>query len=292
MKIKILAIATLGLLSVLSVGRNFTNAHADLDAPEYDYAYKQDISDYWRVHNAVSNGYDNAIYTRSGSSSPYDYTVTTSVELPFQVKMTFRSSNEPTWTSSGGGYRPGESFDDAIGSTSANVVVKVEFEFNNNTGYTYLLQIDMETAASVYLEYTETFTSNTITYTRTSGTGFYYAVVPAYTYLKWYTPSSSSTRLFNAWYLTQFDSQFVAPNDQTYQEGFNDGYDDGFIDGQDSAESNVLSRMSVLMNTLFGGLGGILDIKIFDELSLGSLMLFPLAMSLLFFIFKLIRGSK
>jgi len=288
MKTKIWAIATLGLLSVLSVGRNFTNAHADLDAPEYDYAYKQDISNDWRVHNQTNNLYDNPIYTRSGASSPYDYTVTTSVELPFQVKMTFRSSNEPTWTASGGGYRPGESFDDSIGSTSGNVVIKVEFEFNNNTGYTYLLQVDMETAASVYLEYTETFTSNTITYTRTSGTGFYYAVVPAYTYLRWYTPSSSSTRLFNAWYLNRIDDEFVPPNNESFNDGYNLGYENGWSDGNDAGLSGDLGMVQ-LMSTVLNSVGGIFNIAILGNITLGTLALFPLLGIMVFFFKKVIQ---
>lgn len=288
MKLKLVAIGTLGLLSVLSIGRNFINANADLAAPSYDYAYKQDVSNYWRVHNQVNNNYDNAIYTRSGATAPYDYTVTTSVELPFQVKMTFRKSNEPSWTSSGGGYRPGESFDDSIGSTDATAVVKVEFEFNNNTGFTYLLQIDMETAGSVYLEYTQSFTSNTITYTRTAGTGYYYAIVPAYTYLKWYTPSSTSTRLFNAWYLTLVDSDFVPPTNESYNDGYNAGYDNGWADGNDAGLSGDI-KMAELMGVLMNGVGGIFNIAILGNITLGTIALFPLLGIMIFFFKKVIQ---
>jgi hypothetical protein len=74
--------------------------------------------------------------------------------------------------------------------------------------------------------------------------------------------------------------------------GYVSGYNNGFLDGQDNAESNITSRISSLIRTAFNGVSGILDIKIFDDLTLGSVMLFPVALTIFFFIFRLIRGPK
>lgn len=292
MKLKLAAIGTLGLLSVLSLGRNFINANADLTAPVYDYAYKQDISNYWRIHNQAANAYDNPVYTRSGASSPYDYTVTTSVELPFSVSMTFRKSDVGGWTASGGGYRPGELFDSEIGSTNATSVVKVEFEFQNDTGDSYYLRIDMHTAITMELDYTQALDFDANNTRPTGNTSFFHVVIPAYTYVGVQTQATTSTRLFNAWYLNKIDADFVPPTNESYNNGYNDGYDAGYVDGQDASESTVVSRISNLMGTVFGGVSSILDIKVFDDLTLGSIMLFPLATTMIYFIFKLIRGAK
>ena len=294
MKNKIAAIGTLSLLTLLSFGKNITNANADLTAPSgYTHAYKQDFTDYWRIENTLSSAYDNPIYTRTGASSPYDYTVTTNVELPMSVSMTFRKSNTPTWSSSGGGYRPGALFDDSIGSTTADNVIKLEFTFNNTTGGdTWLLYLDIPTvSATMTCDYTGTQSIDYV-YSRVSGTTYIQVVILPYTNLNIYTASTTASREFDAWYLVPVNANTVAPNEYTFNQGFVAGYEDGYGDGVLAADSNVTARIGDLMKVVFSGVGGILNVKIFDELTLGSIMLFPLAMTLLFFIFKIIRGSK
>ena len=287
MKNKIVAIGTLSLLTLLSFGKTFTNANADIAAPVYDYAYKQDVSDYWRVHNQVSNAYDNPIYTRTGSLGAYNYEVSTSVELPFNVEMLFRLSDTPTWSSSGGGYRPGALSDSSIGSTSITSSVKIEFDFNNTTGFTYLLRVDMETALSVNIVYSNSFDSS-YSYTRTSGTGFYSFVLPAYTYINFATVSTSSTRLFNAWYLTEMDSNFVGPNEESFDDGYNLGYDQGWVAGNDAGLSGDI-KMAELMGTVMDGVGGIFSIAILGNITLGTLALFPLLGVMVLFFKKVIQ---
>jgi len=288
MKTKLLAIGTLGLMSVLSFGRNFINANADLTAPIYDYAYKQDISNYWRIHNQTNNQYDNPVYTRSGASSPYDYTVTTSVELPFSVSMTFRKSDVGGWTASGGGYRPGELFDSEIGSTNVANVVKVEFEFNNNTGDSYYLRVDMDTAVTMELDYTEALDYDAW-YTRPTGnTSFYHIVIPAYTYVGVQTQSSTATRKFNAWYLNKIDADFVPPTNESFNEGYDLGYENGWADGNDAGLSGDI-KMAELMGTVMNGVGGIFSIAILGNITLGTLALFPLLGVMVFFFKKVIQ---
>jgi len=275
----------LSLLTLLSFGKTFTNANADIAAPVYDYAYVQDYTDYWRVHNQIGNAYDNPIYTRTGVSSPYDYSYSGSVELPFQVSMTFRLSDSPTWASSGGGYRPGALSDSSIGSTSGSGATKVEFDFNNTTGFTYLLRIDMETATSITATYSETFDS-IFSYTRTSGVGFYSFVIPSYTNFNFSIPSVS-TVLFNAWYLNLIDSDFVGPNDQSFNDGFNLGYEDGYDEGVNVGMSDI--RMATLMSTVMNGVGGIFSIAILGNITLGTLALFPLLGIMVLFFKKVIQ---
>lgn len=288
MKTKLLAVGTLGLLSVLSLGKSFYNVNADLTAPTYDYAYKQDISNYWRVHNQTNNQYDNPIYTRSGASSPYDYTVTTAVELPFSVSMTFRKSDVGGWTSSGGGYRPGELFDSEIGSTNVSNVVKVEFEFNNNTGDSYYLRVDMDTAVTMELDYTQALDYDAW-YTRPTGNlSFYHIVIPAYTYVGVQTQSSTSTRKFNAWYLNKIDADFVPPTNESFNEGYDLGYENGWADGNDAGLSGDI-KMAELMGTVMNGVGGIFSIAILGNITLGTLALFPLLGIMVFFFKKVIQ---
>jgi hypothetical protein len=286
MKNKIVAIGTLSLLSLLSFGKTFIYANADIAAPSYDYAYKQDFTDYWRVHNQVSNAYDNPIYTRSGSVGAYNYEVSTSVELPFNVEMLFRLSDTPSWQSSGGGYRPGALSDSSIGSTTNTNSVKIEFDFNNTTGFTYLLQVDMDTAIGINATYSNSFPA-TYSYTRSTGTGFYYFVLPPYTYLNFATPSTNSTRLFNAWYLTEIDSTFVGPNEESFNDGFNLGYEDGYYEGVSVGMSDI--RMATLMGTVMNGVGTIFNIAILGNITLGTLALFPLLGVMVLFFKKVIQ---
>jgi len=294
MKTKLVAIGTLGLLSFLSLGRNFYNVNADLAAPTgYDYAYKQDFTNYFRVENTVASAYDNPVFTRSGASSPYDYTVTTSVELPMPVSMTFRKSDTGGWTSSGGGYRPGEVFDTTIGSTSASSVVKIEFTFNNLAGSdTWILYIDIPTTtASMTANYEGTQNIDYV-YSRSSGTTFLQLVILPFTSLNIYTAATTSARQFDAWYLDKLDGASVAGDNGQYNLGYQTGYDEGYSDGELASESTVTSRIGDLMRTVFSGVGSILDIKVFNDLTMGSLMLFPMAAIVITFVFKLIRGAK
>jgi hypothetical protein len=286
MKNKIIAVGTLSLLTLLSFGKNITNANADLIPASYDYAYKQDFSDYWRVHNQVADAYDNAIFTRTGVSSPYDYSYSGSVELPFQVSMTFRKSDTPTWTASGGGYRPGSLSDSTIGSTSATNVVKVEFDFNNTTGKTYVLQIDMETAVTAEGIYTGTI-SSTFQYTRSFGTGFYTHVLTPYTNLNWKTTTTTQARQFNGWFLSEVDADYVGPSEESFNDGFNLGYEDGYLEGVDVGMSDI--RMATLMGTIMNGVGGIFNIAILGNITFGTLALFPLLGVIVLFFKKVIQ---
>jgi hypothetical protein len=286
MKNKILAVGTLSLLTLLSFGKTFTNANADLTLDTYDYAYKQDFTDYWRVHNQVADAYDNPIYTRTGSVSAYNYEVSTSVELPFNVEMLFRLSDTPTWSSSGGGYRPGALFDSTIGSTSGTNSIKVEFDFNNTTGKTYVLQIDMETAGSINGYYTGTIV-NDFTYSRISGSGFYTHVLTPYTNLKWALATTTSARQFNAWYLSEVDADYVGPSEESFNDGFNLGYEDGYAEGVNVGMSDI--RMATLMGTVMNGVGGIFNIAILGNITLGTLALFPLLGVMVMFFKKVIQ---
>jgi hypothetical protein len=286
MKNKIVAVGTLSLLTLLSFGKTFTNANADLTLDTYDYAYKQDFTDYWRVHNQVADAYDNPIYTRTGSVSAYNYEVSTSVELPFNVEMLFRLSDTPTWSSSGGGYRPGALFDSTIGSTSGTNSIKVEFDFNNTTGKTYVLQIDMETAGSINGYYTGTIV-NDFTYSRISGSGFYTHVLTPYTNLKWALATTTSARQFNAWYLSEVDADYVGPSEESFNDGFNLGYEDGYAEGVNVGMSDI--RMATLMGTVMNGVGGIFNIAILGNITLGTLALFPLLGVMVMFFKKVIQ---
>ncbi len=50
--------------------------------------------------------------------------------------------------------------------------------------------------------------------------------------------------------------------------------------------------MSLVLRSVFNGLGNILNIPIFDQLTLGTIMLFPFAFVIVSFIFRVIRGGR
>jgi hypothetical protein len=144
----------------------------------------------------------------------------------------------------------------------------------------------METAITVEGFYTGTI-SNSFNYTRPSGTGFYVHVLTPYTNLNWETVSTSSDRQFNAWFLSEVDSDYVAPNDESFNDGYNLGYEDGYVEGVDVGMSDI--RMATLMGAVMNGVGGIFNIAILGNITLGTLALFPLLGIMVLFFKKVIQ---
>jgi hypothetical protein len=287
MKNKIVALTTLSLLTLLSFGKNITNANADVPAPlDYDYAYKQDFTDFWRVENRLNRSlvtYDNPVYTRTGVSDPYDYTYTGSVELPFSVTMTFLKSDS-SWQSSGGGYRPGAITDTYIGRVGnfTSSIIGIDLTFTNNTGYAYYLYIDYENAQSINV-ITTGYANNTMQLTRSTGTGFHTLAIPSFATTRIQTLSSIAARQFNAWYLTRLSGQNIN-TDQVYDNG----YIQGFVDGQDNAITGNITFFSIFSGVM-ESVAAIFSIQILGTITLGSLALFPLLGIMVLFFKKVIQ---
>jgi hypothetical protein len=287
MKNKIVAITTLALLTLLSFGKNIIYANADEPVPsDYDYAYKQDFSDFWRVENRLNSSlvtYDNPVYTRTGVSAPYDYTYTGSVELPFSVTMTFLKSDS-SWQSSGGGYRPGAITDTYIGRTTSytSAIIGIDLTFTNDTGYAYYLYLDYETAISLNV-ITTGYANNTMQLSRSTGTGYYTLAIPSFATTRIQTSNSTGARQFNAWYLTRLSGLNI-----NLDVLYDNAYGQGFNDGQDNAITGNISFFSIFSGVM-DSVAAIFSIEILGSITLGSLALFPLLGIMVLFFKKVIQ---
>jgi hypothetical protein len=126
-----------------------------------------------------------------------------------------------------------------------------------------------------------------------STTNIQYWYLPPYSNLVINSNATTTGSIYlRSFWLGEGSTPFVASFEEGYELGKDDGYDLGFIDGQDSAESNVTFRISDLLNRVFGGVASIFTIKVFDQLTMGTILAFPIAFTIFTFIFRLIRGGK
>jgi hypothetical protein len=326
MKKQILALLGVGTLAYLSAGGLTLETKAALTAPtNWDYKYYNLGNPGPGARWAMTDGTDTALdpaYVRTVDGSYYNYSQTFShLTSGFQflpngmsITMTFNRSNTQ-WVSTGTGlFYPTNNY---IGSdnTVGSVLNKLYIKFNNQTANDFYVSIDISSGGSdtynFKLNNKGLFTYFSYVYSYNGTLQQLY--IPSYSTFEFYTDTTSNQKYFDAWYLqdlgvsdsyTQgqtdgyddgYQDGIEAQNEQYddyYDLGFQDGYDDGYLDGQDSAESNVTSRISQLMNSVFGGLTNILDVKVFDDLTIGTVMLFPIAVTIFFFIFKLVRGGR
>jgi hypothetical protein len=112
-------------------------------------------------------------------------------------------------------------------------------------------------------------------------------VLTPYTNLNWKTVTTTSARQFNAWYLSEVDADYVGPSDESFNDGYNLGYEDGYAEGVDVGMSDI--RMATLMGTVMNGVGGIFNIAILGNITLGTLALFPLLGVMVMFFKKVIQ---
>lgn len=319
MKNKLLIVAPLLLLGVLTFPRTYINANAALTAPaSYDYSYTYSSFHTQFMFAEYGGSAEPVAYSRVADSTYWNYSgqlnwVANSLPQGFTIQHLFNRSNT-SWTEvSTGNWRP---TDTKIGSDSTvgSPTKKYSFSFDNQTSNDYFLYFDASSTGfnSNVRHLINGVNQGTLNaqYMSIGITSLSIFYLPAYTSIEFYQENTSGVRYFDAWYLKNLgvsaaynvgiDDGYDNGYETGYQDGvqffdqeqYDQGYDAGFIDGQDSAESNVTSRIGTLMLTIFGGLGGILDIKVFNDLTLGSIMLFPLASTMIFFIFKLIRGAK
>ncbi len=314
MKLKYWSIGTLSLLSVLSMGRSFNNVNAiDIaDPTNYDWKYDYDsTSARMEFTNSTAGASGVAVRYTSPSASNYETFDTSPIvngeTFPLELDMYFGLSTT-AWTFSGGYYFPssGVTF---IGSNSAtSTALKFQSIIKNPTPNFWQIGINLSDSVSstprYYLSYEKNISvtngenlSGTVvkvtgTFTRSS-TDIQWVNIPAYTDLELGLESGTTTAVYvrGLWFKQVGTVPTVDYND-AYNDGYEVGFDNGFIDGQDSSESNVLSRISLLLSTTFGGVRNVLNVKIFDQLTIGTIMLFPFAFVIVSFIFRLIRGGR
>ena len=316
MKNKIAAVVTLSLLTLLSFGKNITNANAAIGDPvgwDYKYAYDSTSSRFeWTTAASGSDGIE-LLYT-SPSANYYRYYSGTGLQptvdqdvFPIIMDIGFALSTT-SWTFTGGFYKPASTVT-SIGSTSGtNTTSKFGAIFDNVSNINYLIGFDLSESTDAnldwYIRYSAadnlSITSNwtgdvvraDLVFNR-STTNVQWVYFPAYSELRiGQNVATTSTILLDAIYFQQLSTIDQLDYEQIYSAGYDAGEQQGFIAGQDSAESNVSFRISDLLNRVFFGVRSVFSIKIFDQLTIGSVMLFPLAFGIFTFIIRLIRGGK
>jgi hypothetical protein len=177
----------------------------------------------------------NPEFTRTANSTYYDYNATFSWST-LEVRMRFDRSNT-TWTNTTGDlYYPDQI---AIGSnnTVGSIPSKWHLEFDNDSNTDYLIYVDLSTTnlGGGTIGLTQQLVTRTEEFSFFNFTTQQAVIVlPAYSTVKLFTPSTSAVRYFDAWYLKSLG---VSP---AYTNGVNDNsaaYDAGFDAGYDAADA-------------------------------------------------------
>jgi hypothetical protein len=290
---KILLMSAVVLVSVLSTFGTFSNAEALLTEPaSYDFGYTtlsspgatyvsangaspKSIALFERFIVSSQNYYVHDFSDSGSHSNPANF----SLPDGFNVIMNF-SASDSTWIDSSPtytGYYP-EGNSNPIGSSTsfANVTSKVFLQFENNTLNDYHIYLDVDSTSSTSnweIEINGDFIINSSSNQFTLSTSFLNVLlVPARSTLKVRSQLTTSNRYFDAWY-----AKDLGPN-TAITDAYDAGLDDGIVGG---------ANMATLMSTVFGSIGGILSIQILNNITLGTLALFPLLGTLVLFIKKL-----
>jgi hypothetical protein len=315
MKNKIVAVGTLSLLTLLSFGKNITNANAaDIADPtgwDWKYDYDSTSANMELTTSSAGTAGIRIPYT-SPSATNYemdsrDQALTVGdVDFPLVLKMYFGISTT-SWSFDSGYYYPATTVQ-TLGSVSAtSSSLKFQALVINPTDHTWDVAINLSDSSatpSFFLSYSDSsnvgpgqnfagsITQILPTFTRSSTLIQYFRVPPFTTVDFGLATATTSTVLVRGLWFKEQGQLLINNFDDVYQQGFDAGFQDGFLDGQDSAESNVTFRISDLLNRVFSGVGTIFNIKVFDQLTMGTVLAFPIAFTIFTFVFRLIRGGK
>ena len=287
---KLMIMSAVVLVSAFASQGAFTNAQALLTAPaSYDFGYTTNVSPaatYVSANGAAPRSI--ALYERFTISSQYyyihDYSdpgshSNTLFSLPdgFNVIHNF-SASDSTWTNAHPtytGYYPANA---PIGSSNgyANENSKVFVKFENYTMDDYMIYLDIDTTVStsnwVYSINDEPFVTLSTNQSYLSVSSLNQLIVPAQSTLLVDSLETTASRYLDAWY-----AKSLGPS-QSVADAYAEGLDDGIFGG---------ANMATLMSTVFGSIGGILSIQILNNITLGTLALFPLLGTLVMLIKKL-----
>lgn len=309
MKIKILALLGVGTLAYASANLTFTQTDAALTAPtNYHYSYRQSNVDIvsgnnWAIRNNGGSTLSHVpTYTQTYDGQYYDY-VHSGYEIVsgLTVSHTFNNSNTSWSQVSGNTYRPNNAAA-YIGSATGNgtTINKLYVKFNNQTNKDYLLYFDASSSASnglswdVYLNNKQIFTWSGLGTALGVSTALIQMYLPSFSEIYISNPSSSVTYYFDAWYLQDLgvSSSWTNGNSEGYTEGYNDGELDGYTQGYDEGYDYGVNNppMTSLFTTAFNSISSIFNIALFGGLTLGTVIVAPIAVSLLWFILGIVSG--
>jgi hypothetical protein len=326
MKKQILMLMGVATLTYASANLSFVETTASLSQPtnwDIGYINSPASADYLLTTKTIGTGTGsilNPAYTRTADGSYYNYQAEWDngdfpAILPngLTINTTFNRSNT-TWSSSGTGlyYPQGGSIgsDNTVGTPNK----KIHFVLNNQTNKNYLLSLDISS------------TSHAFTNFRVSYDGIYiggwtntteYPViveelaeiyVPAFFEVELYTFTSADDRdkYFDSWYLQDlgvsaaYNEGYIVGENDGYDSGLSDGYDVGFEqgeivgyeDGYENGLNNGLAATPIenIFTAIFSGIANIFNIQIFGNITLGTIIIAPIAVALLWYILGIVSG--
>jgi hypothetical protein len=293
MKNKIVAVGTLSLLTLLSFGKNITNANALIATKPSDYLYGSYYQSYqWFdfVPNAPATGYSstaNVFQYRSGTAPFYTYTQDLKQVIPGDTAMTgvslqtyFERSNS-SWGTIGSTYVP---MSVSVGSSSSVSSNKAGWTISNGTNNSYYFWIDLSgngTSPSIDIYYTSLMTQKLVRSSVNYTTEMQQIYVSPQTLMYIDLTATTNSRYVDGFYLTlsnEYDGQLY------YQSVFEQGY----VAGYDAAVTQDINLLQ-MFETTFSGIAAIFSIQILGNITLGSLALFPLLGILVLFFKKVIQ---
>jgi hypothetical protein len=288
---KLLILSAVAVVSYATTNFNFVNSQASLTPPEnFNYGYYWSTSlDTWVFYDGDELHEDPA-YIRQGSSSPWSYDLIldkgnyNGLRNGLEILIKFITPNVGDFTSTSP-YYPREEYigtDGTIGS-----VRTIEIVIYNETPYDYQVLFDKSSSGLANYYISEI---NGLPYA-----GIYDAlylagsenlnkvIAPAFSELKLLESANSQEEYFDALYIREIGVS--AAYNEGYDAGLDDlGYDAGLADGLAAAP------IQSIFTSIFGGIAEIFNINIFGGISLGTIILAPIAVSLLWFILGIVSG--
>jgi hypothetical protein len=284
---KLMIMSAVALVSAFTMQNVFSNVLA-VDPPDnYDASYRREENPEnsdaleWVIFNNL--GYDNEFYyTREQLGSLYKYTGNYIDFYPgVDLKLIFTHPTTTFDAVSGSFFKPSNSTW-YIGGDPVDVVgdqVYIEIENSSSRDFTLYFDNDHTTNSNTLWYYTlnGNYISNygndyLFTMSTSQLTSFY---VPSSSTFVLKTAPSEFARFFNAIYL----------NDLGQSAAFEAGVDAGILWGG----SNIFD----IVGNALGAVTKVLNIYIFPgNVTLGMIVLTPIAISLLFFVLGLVSGRK
>jgi hypothetical protein len=289
MKNKLIALSSLALLSVLTLGRSFINANAVIVTKPSNYlwgSYYSSTQWYNYKINNTGSSYTtgSALFTRFGASSPYGYSNSVQVVGDLSNGLTLDTAfylSTTAWTQVGANYLPTSS---SIGSSNTTNAVKARWDLNNGSTSSYWFDLDLSSnSAEINLNvyYVSINNPRQVFTTSSRTTTFQRIYIPMTTITIIELQSTSSTRLVDGYFLSE-GQNFLGSvqGDAIYQSGF--------LAGINSAQSANINFMNIFSGTM-DAVAGIFNISILGDITLGSLALFPLLGVVVMFFKKVIQ---
>jgi hypothetical protein len=293
MKNKLVAIGTLSLITLLSFGKNITNANALISSKPSDYLYGSYYQSYqWfdAVPNSAGTSYSltpNLFQYRTGTAPFYTYTQDLKQVIVGDAPMTgvaiqayFHLSNTSFGTI-GSDYVP---MSVSVGSSSSTNANKAGWTISNGSNNSYNFWIDLSNnvvAPSVDIYYQSLMTQRVVRSSVNHTIEMQQIYVPPQTAMFIDLTTSAGSRYVDGYYLTlsnEYDGQLY------YQSVFEQGY----IAGYDAAITQDINMLQIF-ETTFAGVASVLSIQILGNITLGALALFPLLSILILFFKKVIQ---